>query len=289
MPTRVIFGRQPGEVTLEPVIPPPVGAGQLRVCSTWTAALGSAWRLAAAGLLWVLVLSAQAATAIMPLGDSITAGVGSTSGAGYREMLQHLLTWHGEAYSFVGAQQGGSPYVTDPDHEGHPGWVIRGPRNGFGALTDITAARVGTYGPDVILLMAGTNPRDDGLNTVADRTADMAALLEVIFGQKPTARVFLAGIVPSPVLAGTFDVNAYAAAMANLAASATAAGRDVRYVDGMNTVSGAFPDNIHPGDEVYEQMAAVWFTAMTGVPAHVPARPTSVEVSVVSVERVDIT
>ncbi len=36
MPTRVIFGRQPGEVTLEPFSPPPVGAGQLRVRSTWS-------------------------------------------------------------------------------------------------------------------------------------------------------------------------------------------------------------------------------------------------------------
>jgi hypothetical protein len=57
---------------------------------------------------------------IMPLGDSITDGVGSSSGAGgYRDDLYQLLTNNGVSFDFVGSiNDGVSP---DPDHEGHDG------------------------------------------------------------------------------------------------------------------------------------------------------------------------
>src|SRR5204863_464849 len=57
---------------------------------------------------------------LMPLGDSITYGIGSSDGSGYRARLWDDLA--GNNVDFVGSQQSGR--VPDPDNEGHSGWVI---------------------------------------------------------------------------------------------------------------------------------------------------------------------
>ena len=49
-----------------------------------------------------------AVTRIMPLGDSITFGVGDESNGGYRGYLYQGLTSCGYAVDFVGSQSGGS-------------------------------------------------------------------------------------------------------------------------------------------------------------------------------------
>lgn len=82
---------------------------------------------------------------ILPLGDSITYGSGSTSGNGYRLELQNLLV--GNTVQYVGSQHSGS--MANNSNEGHPGAVI----------TQIAKfAKLGLNQlPNVVLLMAGTN------------------------------------------------------------------------------------------------------------------------------------
>jgi hypothetical protein len=61
---------------------------------------------------------------IMPLGDSITAGVGSSTHGGYRTQLwQDCMDahWH---VQFVGSQVSGPASLPERQHEGHPGWRI---------------------------------------------------------------------------------------------------------------------------------------------------------------------
>ncbi len=116
---------------------------------------------------------------ILTVGDSITAGVGSTHGAGYRLPLQNLLLGAGVDFEFVGTQSGpGTPVPTlsnsspmQTAHEGYPGarinagsnslfdhlgfdWVSNAPVTD-NTVFDTLAANGDT--PDVILLMIGTN------------------------------------------------------------------------------------------------------------------------------------
>src|SRR5260370_31146020 len=88
---------------------------------------------------------------ILPLGDSITYGY-PVSG-GYRLPLYQLLTNADYGVDFTGTQTGnGAVDLPDPDHEGHPGWTIRG----INAITADVLAR--TDEPDVIpLLLGGTD------------------------------------------------------------------------------------------------------------------------------------
>lgn len=59
---------------------------------------------------------------LMPLGASITEGVGSPDGNGYRKWLRSQLRWKGWKVNMVGSKQNGN--MADKDNEGHPRWLI---------------------------------------------------------------------------------------------------------------------------------------------------------------------
>src|SRR5881296_3835059 len=104
------------------------------------------------GLIGFLLIAAAAPPSIriLPLGDSITYGY-AVSG-GYRLPLYQLLTNGGYNVDFTGTQtDNGAPDLPDPEHEGHPGWTIRGINS---IVPDVLAA---TDDPDVILLLIGVN------------------------------------------------------------------------------------------------------------------------------------
>src|SRR4051794_30404103 len=91
-------------------------------------------------------LPTQQSTKIMPLGDSITYGVGTPGLDSYRTDLYRRLTNAGLNVDFVGSQTSGTG--TDRNNEGHPGWTI----------TQISAnidRWLDAYEPDVILLHIG--------------------------------------------------------------------------------------------------------------------------------------
>ncbi|MET8680774.1 trypsin-like serine protease, partial [Streptomyces sp. NPDC004647] len=88
---------------------------------------------------------------VMPLGDSITAGVASSTGSGYRAELWDQLNLGGRTMDFVGTQRDGT--FADIDHEGHPGKRID-------EIADLAYCPVRRYRPNVVTLHAGTNDMD---------------------------------------------------------------------------------------------------------------------------------
>ena len=70
-----------------------------------------------------LVSATSTSIKIMPLGDSITYGVGSSTGGGYRLPLWNELRARGFPIEFVGSVHTG-PASFDRQNEGHPGWKI---------------------------------------------------------------------------------------------------------------------------------------------------------------------
>jgi len=57
----------------------------------------------------------------LPLGGSITYGLGSSHGNGYRDALHKLLE-PGNTVDFIGSVKAGQ--MSDNDNEGHSGWTI---------------------------------------------------------------------------------------------------------------------------------------------------------------------
>jgi len=105
----------------------------------------------------VSAFPANATIRIMPLGDSITQGIGSGADpddndhqVSYRKTLWDLLVNAGYDVDFVGSQDSGSMEFADPDHEAYPGGRADEIRDGI--YNWLVA-----HPADIILLHIGTN------------------------------------------------------------------------------------------------------------------------------------
>ncbi len=202
---------------------------------------------------------ALAQTRIMPLGNSITEGIGSTDGSGYRLPLYNFLTNANVSFDFVGGLQHGN-VLSDKDHEGHAGIKA----------DDLQVTNYLTANPaDVILLEIGTN--DISSNESATQVRDdLEAILDAIFAQNPSARTYLSTTIPrrDNKQATTESLNALLPA---LVSTKVANGQDVVLVDiaarilsETNWQTTLMDDDKHPNDQGYEILAQEWFNALQG-------------------------
>jgi lysophospholipase L1-like esterase len=190
---------------------------------------------------------------IMPLGDSITYGVGSSTGSSYRAALwDRLVGQAGFAVDFVGSQRSG--ILPDTDNEGHSGWRI----DQIAASVDgwLAAAQ-----PDVVLLHIGTNDMNQNYQ-VSTAPQRLGALLDQILADRPAATVLVAKIVPALDPAVQSRIDAFNAAVPAVVA---ARGSRARLVD-LSVLSPAdLADTLHPNDNGYARMAVRWYSALEGV------------------------
>ncbi|HEV8246101.1 MAG TPA: SGNH/GDSL hydrolase family protein, partial [Polyangiaceae bacterium] len=109
---------------------------------------------------------------VMPLGDSITDGVGS-SGGGYRPELFHLALSDSTTITFEGSGSNGPDFVDGvafpKHHEGHSGFTIQ-------QIRDSIVTWVQTANPQIVTLMIGTNDMNMNLD-VANAPARLGDLI----------------------------------------------------------------------------------------------------------------
>jgi lysophospholipase L1-like esterase len=206
---------------------------------------------------------------IMPLGASITQGVGGTH-AGYRGPLHNLLDQHGIAHLFVGSStENPGPLPADQrHHEGHPGYVITAGTSGRAGVTDNLRAWLGPQGadPDVILVLLGSNDVD--LNyKLAEAGARMDALITTISnrttGLRPSARLLIATLPLINNATTEARSRTYNADISAVARRHQAAGENVAIVDVHAVITPADKtDNLHPNDAGYDKIAAAWYAAI---------------------------
>jgi lysophospholipase L1-like esterase len=211
---------------------------------------------------------------IMPLGDSITAGVEGLSPldeplppnairVGYRKPLKALLSGNGFAVDLVGTQDsGGDAQLADDEHEGHPG---------AGQLKILAEhdAWFDAVRPDIVLLHIGTNDHgststeviDELLASLRDKTLDPAY---------PAMRVLLSTIIDkrwNPPDVAEFNANLKAMYDAKWRPANNASSRFiVDMVDMFSSLSSltdlsdqqADPTGLHPNTAGYAKMADVW-------------------------------
>jgi lysophospholipase L1-like esterase len=193
------------------------------------------------------------AVKVMPMGDSITWGQGSSTNSGYRGPLWlRLRNEAGYAPDFVGTQTSGT--IGDADNEGHRGWQID-------QLQANATTWINTYQPDVVLLHIGTNDmyRNYQVATAPDR---LSALIDQILAARPGIYVLVAKIIPSTNADAQPRINAYNAAIPGIVA---AKGDHVRMVDMTNLASADLFDQVHPNDAGYAKMSDRWYPVLTGV------------------------
>ncbi|WP_141203695.1 SGNH/GDSL hydrolase family protein [Streptomyces griseorubiginosus] len=189
--------------------------------------------------------AAPTALRLMPLGDSITWGVGSSSGNGYRGFLRDQLAAEGHAPDFVGSGRNGT--MSDPDNEGHSGWRID-------QITGIADSVLARYRPNVVTLEIGTNDLNGNyqIPTAPDR---LRALIDRITAAAPDATVLVGTVIIST--SGTEEANrpAFNARIPGIVQDAQAAGKHVRLVDMGALTRADLADALHPNDTGYRKMA----------------------------------
>lgn len=189
--------------------------------------------------------AAPTALRLMPLGNSITWGVGSSSGNGYRGFLRDQLAAEGHAPDFVGSGRNGT--MSDPDNEGHSGWRID-------QITGIADSVLARYLPNVVTLEIGTNDLNGNyqIPTAPDR---LRALIDRITNAAPDATVLVGTVIIST--SGTEEANrpAFNARIPGIVQDAQAAGKHVRLVDLSALTRSDLADALHPNDTGYRKMA----------------------------------
>ena len=212
------------------------------------------------------------ACAIMPLGDSITAGTGSSDGGGYRVELFRQAMANSQSLTFVGTLASGPTTVSGKSfprsHEGHSGFVIDTitQRQGLSSVTDAAIAK---SIPHIVLLMIGTN---DIVWGVLDEPTKLGNLIDQIIADAPKALVVVAQIGPSNDDSRTALIKAYNDGIPAVVQARVAAGKHVAMVD-MFTPFVSNPDykiallsdEVHPNDAGYVIVGQTWYQAIQSV------------------------
>src|SRR6266436_2466980 len=215
--------------------------------------------LAALGFIACLVGAAATPppTRILPLGDSITYGYAVPGG--YRLPLYQLLTNAGYNVDFTGTQTGnGAADLPDPDHEGHPGWTIRG----INAIApDVLAS---TDDPDVILLLIGVNDYNQN-DDLANAHTRLEGLVENLATNRPYAKIILANLLATTSQPQDAEIQTtFNPFVPTIASNEQAMGRQVYFDDLRSALStNDLVDGLHPNQIGYNKMATNWFANLT--------------------------
>ncbi|GAA2265041.1 hypothetical protein GCM10009853_017990 [Glycomyces scopariae] len=194
---------------------------------------------------------------IMPLGDSITGSPGC-----WRGNLWQLLDQAGHDVDFVGSlSQACNPSGSDPDHEGHGGFLVtQSVNNGSvrGWLEQNT--------PDVLLLHFATN---DVWSSIPPATilAAYTTIVQDLRELNPDAVILAAQLIPlaptdcadCPQRTINFNsqIPAWAAANSTAQSPIVVVDQHTGWVPSVDTYDG-----VHPDEDGYVKLAANWFAAL---------------------------
>jgi lysophospholipase L1-like esterase len=193
---------------------------------------------------------------IMPLGDSITRGGGSTGEVGYRRPLYLMLEQAGYQVDFVGSMIHGSPADFDVEHEGHGGYRADQLRDTITWWLDENPA-------DIILLHIGINDIA-GNNEDPQEVYDLLDSIDVWEAANHPVAVVIASRIVLRWDGNDQKTIAFNDSVAALVQQRISDGDNLIAVDMQNAL--VYPDDlrdgVHPNDVGYQKMANVWFNAL---------------------------
>ena len=194
---------------------------------------------------------------MMPLGNSITEGTGSTHGGGYRlRLYEHLIADENVGpFDFVGRFRNGFG-LEDKEHEGHPGFLVN-QLNVENYLRDNPA--------EIILLEIGAN--DIASGHTAEQTAnDIANLVDRIHAAEPEASILLGQLLPQIEISKDIEVDRVNLLLPEIVNSRLSSDYRIYLVEhnrffkeNSDWQNAYMADDLHPSDRGYEIMADGWY------------------------------
>ncbi|KAJ6178242.1 carbohydrate esterase family 3 protein [Penicillium mononematosum] len=191
----------------------------------------------------------------MPLGGSVTRGVGSSHGTGYRKFLLQILHHHGINARMVGSRKDG--IMPNNDHEGWRGFRID-------EIERKARKSVEELSPDIFMVNAGSN---DCLQSfkIAEAGKRMGDMLDYLWLACPQSTILLSTLLVSADREVNSVVLRFNEQYRALAQKHAMEGRKIVLVD-MYTSDGpdvrSLHDGIHPDDENYNKMSRLWFSGI---------------------------
>jgi lysophospholipase L1-like esterase len=193
---------------------------------------------------------------VLPLGDSITHGFGSSNDAGYRAPLFELAVAANQKVTFIGSVSNGPGMVAGQTfprtHEGHDGISVTG-ITGY-----VPPARAFTATPHIVLLHIGTNDMTSNANPTTTAN-QLDTLVTNLVEAAPDALIVVAKIVPLGYNNANYDQ--YIAKIPGIVSKHADQGEHVVMVD-MSTLPGSDikgNGDVHPTDKGYADMADLWY------------------------------
>lgn len=209
---------------------------------------------------WAFGVENKTLLKIMPLGDSITYGVGGSQ-SGYRYFLERDLIRDGFQVDYYGtSSENACTGLRDPNHCGFSGIYLKG--NGSYNIHDGVAGWLAQTGaPDIILLHIGTNDAKD-LEPLTDRPKALDETITTMVTAAPGAHIIVSTVLQRTDNASMDDnirtnYNAY---VEGIVSAHAAKGENVHYLDmrARLTYPNDLADGLHPNDSGYQKMAAAW-------------------------------
>jgi lysophospholipase L1-like esterase len=198
---------------------------------------------------------------ILPLGDSITHGWGSTDDAGYRSALFKLIVAANQNVTFIGSLTNPNTALTvlnkpfPAHHEGHDGITV----------SDITGwvppAKAFTATPHIVLLHIGTNDVT-GSADPSTTANQLDTLVADLVKAAPDALILVAKIIPLFYASTTY--NNYVAKIQGIVSAHAAMNEHVVMVDMTSFPSTDYGNGVHPSDQGYVYMGNLWYQAIKG-------------------------
>jgi lysophospholipase L1-like esterase len=193
---------------------------------------------------------------ILCLGASITWGVGSTDGNGYRKDLRDILTADGSSVRYVGTQTSGN--MENNANEGYPGFRI----------DQVMGFAWNSYGywPNIILVHLGTNDFVQGYDPQASANR-MGTLVDQIYQAigSTSPLVVVSKLLPNNRTTTENGILAFNALLDSVVNDRIKQGKNVMLVDMHSSdfsIADLGPDGTHPTDLGYKKMANVWASAL---------------------------
>ncbi|BCS23966.1 SGNH/GDSL hydrolase family protein [Aspergillus puulaauensis] len=190
---------------------------------------------------------------LMPLGGSITYGIGSSTGNGYREKLNDILAARGHQTTIVGSRKSGT--MANNDNEGWRGYRID-------QIHEKAVKSAARYLPNLFTVNAGANDclQDYEIQTVGVR---LEALVEELWEiASPGATVVLSTLVVAVEDGMNSRVLRVNEQIRDLVERKVADGKRIVLADLYSPrgpqVGDLVDDGIHPSDEGYVKIAEIW-------------------------------
>ena len=219
------------------------------------------------------IAKAAGSVSIMPIGDSITEGMGEDGG--YRKYLDYTLNQKGIDHDMVGLKKdarttftyNGQSVQYDGDHAGYSGFQIKqvpdwGKSQGntgslYNELKNNDAVK--KCKPDIVLLIIGTNDMTAN-RSMSDCSNDLHDLVDYILADMPSGGKVFMGSIPEFTMYGG-NPEKIANYNNTVKSVAESYGDNVQFadvhgcLDGMNDIGN---DNLHPNGGGYEKIGKFW-------------------------------